>query len=354
MEVFDRFRGHEQVVFGHDEPSGLRCIIAIHSTALGPALGGTRFRAYASDDEALADVLALSEAMSYKNATAGLDHGGGKGVIIGDPTTTRSEALLRAYGRMIASLGGRYITACDVGTGPADMVTIRRETRWVTGMPPAAGGSGDSGVLTAFGVEVGMKAAARHRWGSADLSQRHVVVQGLGKVGSRLAASLLDQGATVTVADISDDAVAAAVAAGATAVDVDEVVGTTADILSPNALGGVLTAGTVASLDVEVVCGGANNQLASPDVADDLAERGILYAPDYVVNAGGVIAVSDELHPRGPSPQRCRDRAEGIADTLAAVFTAAEADGVSTEVAARRVATARMAAVGRLRGFLLP
>lgn len=354
MQVFDQLRGHEQVVFGNDDDSGLRCIIAIHSTALGPALGGTRFRPYDSDDAALADVLALSEAMTLKNAMAGLDHGGGKAVIIGDPATLRSEALLRAYGRMIASLGGRYISACDVGTGPADMEVIRRETRWVTGMPPAAGGSGDSGVLTAFGVEVGMKAAARHRWGSADLADRHVVVQGLGKVGGRLAASLLGQGASVTVADVDDEAVATAVTAGATAVGIDEVVGVTADILSPNALGGVLDEDTVAGLDVEVVCGGANNQLAAPAVADALAARDILYAPDYVVNAGGVIAVSDELHPQGHSPQRCRDRAEGIADTLAAVFATSDADGVSTEVAARRVARQRIDSVGRLRRFVLP
>lgn len=354
MQVFDHFHDHEQVVFGHDAATGLRCIIAIHSTALGPALGGTRFRPYASDGDALADVLALSEAMSFKNATAGLDLGGGKAVIIGDPGTDKSEALLRAYGRMIASLGGRYITACDVGTRPADMVAIRRETQWATGLPSAAGGSGDSGVLTSFGVEVGMKASALHRWGNDDLTDRHVVVQGLGKVGGRLASSLLDQGVQVTVADVDDDAVAQAVAAGASAVGVDEVLGVSADIMSPNALGGVLDADSVAALDVEIVCGGANNQLVDSSIGAALAQRDILYAPDYVVNAGGVIAVSDELHPQGHSPDRCRARVAGIADTLVSVFATAETDGVSTDVAARRVAEARMATIGALRRFLVP
>lgn len=353
MQVFDRFSGHEQVVFGNDDASGLRCIIAIHSTALGPALGGTRFRAYGTDEEALDDVLRLSEAMTFKNAIAGLDHGGGKAVIIGDPATDKSEALLRAYGRMVASLGGRYVTACDVGTYPADMAMVRRETRWATGLPPSAGGSGDSGVLTAFGVEVGMKAAARRRWGSEDLAGRHVVVQGLGKVGRRLATSLLDQGVRVTVADLDPDAVAAAVEAGATAVDPVKVMAVSADILSPNALGGVLDQDTVAGLDVEVVCGGANNQLVDPSVADALGDRGILYAPDHVVNAGGVIAVSDELHPLGHSPQRCREKALEIATTLDAVFATAEEAGISTEQAARHVAQARIDQVARLRRFHL-
>lgn len=354
MQVFEHFRGHEQVVFGQDEDTGLRCIIAIHSTALGPALGGTRFRAYESDEAALADVLALSRAMSYKNAVAGLDFGGGKAVIVGDPAMVKSEGLLRAYGRTIASLGGRYITACDVGTHPADMEVVRRETRWATGMPPAAGGSGDSGVLTSYGVEVGMKATARHRWGSDDLSGRHVVVQGLGKVGGRLATSLLEQGAKVTVADIDDDAVERAVEAGAKSIDVDTVMGVSADILSPNALGGVLNDESVEGLDVQVVCGGANNQLAHAGVADRLAERGILYAPDFVVNAGGVIAVSDELHPQGHSPDRCRAKADEIADTLSSVFATAEVDDLSTDAAARRVAEDRMEAVSGLRRFLLP
>jgi valine dehydrogenase (NAD+) len=179
---FERLDGHEQVVFGHDEATGLRCIVALHSTALGPALGGTRFHPYADDDAALTDVLRLSRAMSYKAACAGLDVGGGKAVIIGDPTTDRSEGLLRAYGRVIESLGGRYVTACDVGTYPKDMEVIGRETRWVTGKPAEHGGAGDSGILTAFGVFVSMRACAQHRWGMASLAGRHVAVQGLGKV----------------------------------------------------------------------------------------------------------------------------------------------------------------------------
>jgi len=205
--VFDHFDGHEQVVFAADPASGLRCIVAIHSTALGPGLGGTRFKAYPTEEAALVDVLRLSRAMTYKNACAGLDHGGGKAVIIGDPAVLRSEALLRAYGRVIASLGGRYITACDIGTKPADMSVIRHETRWVTGMDPADGGSGDSGVLTAWGVYAGIKACLQHVSGDRSLAGRHVAVQGVGKVGRRLAEHLAADGARLTLADVDEPAV---------------------------------------------------------------------------------------------------------------------------------------------------
>ncbi|MBY5160975.1 Leu/Phe/Val dehydrogenase [Salsipaludibacter albus] len=341
--IFDNVDGHELVVFANDEASGLRAIIAVHSTALGPALGGTRMRPYATEHEALADVLRLSRAMSLKNAAAGLAHGGGKAVIIADPATDKTPALFAAHGRAIDALGGRYVTACDVGTTPADMSAVATTTPWVTGRPADEGGVGDSGVLTAHGVEVGMHAAARHRWGSEDLAGRHVVVQGLGKVGGRLVRSLLDQGATVTVADVDAAAVARAVEAGARAVGVDEVMAVEADVLSPNALGGVLNASSIPDLRVEIVCGGANNQLALPDEgARMLADAGILYAPDYIVNAGGVIAVSDELHPDGHSEERCRVAADEIATTLDAVFARAEAYGITTEQAAREFATERI------------
>ncbi len=344
MTIFDNVDGHELVVFANDDDSGLRAIIAIHSTALGPALGGTRMRPYASDEEALADVLRLSRAMSLKNSAAGLPHGGGKAVIIADPAHDKTPALFAAYGRAIDALGGRYVTACDVGTSPADMSAVSATTRWVTGRPAEEGGVGDSGVLTAHGVEVAMQAAARHRWGSADLAGRHVVVQGLGKVGGRLARSLLDQGARVTVTDVDPEAVARAVESGARAVGVDEVLAVEADVLSPNALGGVLNATTIPDLRVEVVCGGANNQLAVPDEdAAALTDAGILYAPDYIVNAGGVIAVSDELHPDGHSEERCLKAADEIANTLDEVFARAESFGITTEQAARELAEARIA-----------
>ena len=345
MQVFDRFRGHEQVVFGADEASGLRCIVAIHSTVLGPSLGGTRFLPYPTEAEALTDVLRLARAMTFKAACAGLPVGGGKAVIIGDPAHDKSEALLRAYGRFIDSLGGRYITACDVGTYPADMDVVGEETRWATGKSEAKGGAGDSGILTAYGVYRGMLACARHRWGAESLEGRHVAVQGLGKVGRRLVEYLVADGARVSAADV-DVAVAAAVAReyDATLVDPGEIHRVDADVFSPNALGGVLSAGSIPELGAEVVCGGANNQLASDRDADLLAERGVLYAPDYVVNSGGLITVADELNPGGHSEERARRKVEAIGATLLEVFAEAAEAGVSTELAAERVAEGRIAA----------
>lgn len=352
--VFARFEGHEQVVFGRDDETGLECIIAIHSTALGPGLGGTRFYPYASEEEALVDVLRLSRGMTYKAACAGLDLGGGKAVIIGDPATDKTEPLLRAYGRMVESLGGRYITACDVGTYPRDMEIVGRETRWATGMDPEHGGSGDSGIMTAYGVYLGMKATARQVWGSDDLAGRHIAVQGLGKVGSRLVEHLLTDGAKITAADIDEDALARVADDGVDTVAPDDIFDVDADLLSPNALGAVLTETTIPRLQVRAVCGGANNQLETLEDCARLQERGILYAPDYVVNAGGLINVSDELHEGGYSADRARHKAQRIDDTLVEIFAEAASSGDTTEVAAERVAERRMAAVGRLRQVWLP
>ncbi|MEX1177533.1 MAG: Glu/Leu/Phe/Val dehydrogenase dimerization domain-containing protein [Nitriliruptor sp.] len=355
MGPFARFEGHEQVVFARDEERGLTCIIAIHSTRLGSALGGTRWRPYATEDDALEDVLRLSRAMTLKNACAGIDHGGGKAVIIGDPATDRSEALLRAYGRVIASLGGRYVTACDIGTTPADMATIKRETPWATGADADHGGSGDSGVTTAFGVELAMGAAAAFAFGSDDLSTRHVAVQGLGKVGGRLVRSLAEQGTKLTVADVSEAALdRVSDLPGVEVVPVDQVLSVDADIVSPNALGAVLDEATIPTIRARVVCGGANNQLATDADADRLRDAGVLYCPDFVVNAGGVIQVADELQPGGHHPGRARRRAEAIPATLTAILEVARDEGVATEVAAERVAERRIAAVGGLRGFHLP
>ncbi|MBW3619973.1 MAG: valine dehydrogenase [Actinobacteria bacterium] len=352
---FARFEGHEQVVFGNDPATGLRCIIAIHSTALGPGLGGTRFYPYADEEDALVDVLRLSRGMSYKAACAGLDLGGGKGVIIGDPAEIKTEALLRAYGRVVESLNGRYITACDVGTYPNDLEIVGRETAWATGADVEHGGSGDSGILTAFGVFVGMKATAQRLWGQPTLAGRHVAVQGLGKVGRRLVEHLLEDGAKVTAADIDEEAVArVGELDGVDTVAADEIVEVDADVLSPNALGAVLTEDTIPRLQVAAVCGGANNQLGTVEDAARLQERGILYAPDYVVNAGGLINVSDELHPDGYDPVRCQHKAQRIGSTLLEIFAEADEQGVTTEIAAERVAEKRMASVGRLRGFWLP
>jgi valine dehydrogenase (NAD+) len=345
---------HEQVVFCQDTRTGLRAIIGIYSTALGPGLGGTRFYPYVSEDEALADVLRLSKAMAYKNALAGLDLGGGKAVIIGDPAQMKNEALLRAYGRFVASLGGRYITACDVGTRSEDMDIIARECRYVTGRTTAHGGAGDSSVLTAFGVMQGLRAAAEHVWGSTSLRGRTVGVEGVGKVGHRLVDHLVEAGADVVVCDVSAAAVEAVRARhpGVRAVGgLDALVAEKLDVLAPCALGGTLTDQVVNVLTARIVCGGANNQLAHHGIEKLLADRGIIYAPDYVVNAGGVIQVADEL--AGFNFDRARAATEQIFTTTARVLKIADSDGVPPSVAADRLAERRMADVGRLRGIWL-
>jgi valine dehydrogenase (NAD+) len=350
--VFDH--PHEQVVFCHDPASGLRAIIAIYSTALGPALGGTRFYPYADERAALEDVLNLSKGMAYKAAVAGLDLGGGKAVILGDPRRDKSEALLRAYGRFVESLHGRYFTACDVGTFSEDMDVVARESRYVTGRTVAHGGAGDSSVLTAFGVFQGMRAAAEATWGAPTLSGRTVGVAGVGKVGRHLVRHLVEDGADVVVTDVMPSAIATI---QATYPDVRAAEGTAAllamplDVYAPCALGGALDDDVVEVLSARIVCGAANNQLAHPGVEKLLEEHGILYAPDYVVNAGGLIQVADELE--GFSFDRAKQRAATIFDTTKAVFTLAADEGVPPAVAADRLAERRMSEIGRLRGIHL-
>jgi valine dehydrogenase (NAD+) len=346
---------HEEVVFCHDRASGLRAIIAIYSTALGPSLGGTRFYPYETEADALADVLNLSRGMAYKNALAGLDHGGGKAVIWGDPTTDKTEALLRAYGRFVESLGGRYVTACDVGTYVQDMDVVARESRFVTGRSPSEGGAGDSSVLTAWGVFQGMRACAERKWGTASLAGRRVGIAGVGKVGRHLVDHLVDDGAEVVVTDVSAAAVAAVIAEHPqvrTVADADALVRTPLDVYAPCALGGALSDAVVDVLTAPVVCGAANNQLDHPGVEKILADRGVLYAPDYVVNSGGVIQVADEY--RGYVAERARTKATAIFDTTRSIFTVATEEGVPPAVAADRLAERRMAEVGRLRGILVP
>jgi valine dehydrogenase (NAD+) len=354
MGVFDRATGHEQVVFCSDPESGLKAIIAIYSTALGPALGGTRFYPYAGEDDALTDVLNLSKAMAYKAACAGLDLGGGKAVIIGDPATDKSEALLRAYGRFVESLGGRYFTACDVGTYVADMDVIARESRFVTGRSPAHGGAGDSSILTAFGVFQGMRAAAQVAWGEPTLAGRRVGVSGVGKVGHHLVEHLLGDGASVVVADVNDAAVDRVRRAHpeVEVVAPEELERQPMDVYAPCALGGAVDDEVLGVLQAQIVCGAANNQLAHPGIEKQLDDRGILYAPDYVVNAGGLIQVADEIE--GYSEARARAKAAEIFDTTLEVFRVAADEGVPPAVAADRIAERRMAEVGRLRRFWLP
>ncbi|AZS86324.1 Glu/Leu/Phe/Val dehydrogenase dimerization domain-containing protein [Streptomyces griseoviridis] len=338
--------GHEQVVLCQDRATGLKAVIALHSTALGPALGGTRFYPYPSEAAAVADALNLARGMSYKNAMAGLDHGGGKAVIIGDPDQHKTEELLLAYGRFVASLGGRYVTACDVGTYVADMDVVARECRWTTGRSPENGGAGDSSVLTAFGVYQGMRASAQHLWGDPSLRGRRIGVAGVGKVGHHLVTHLLAEGAEVVVTDVREDAVQRILEqhpAGVTAVaDTEALIRVEGlDVYAPCALGGALDDASVPVLTAKVVCGAANNQLAHPGVEKDLADRGILYAPDYVVNAGGVIQVADELH--GFDFERCRAKAAKIFDTTLAIFARAKEDGIPPAAAADRIAEQRIA-----------
>jgi len=346
---------HEQVVFCQDPGSGLRAIIAIHSTVLGPGLGGTRFFPYPDEAAALTDVLRLSRAMSYKNALAGLDLGGGKAVIIGDPATIKTEALLRAYGRFVESLGGRYITACDVGTTSEDMDLVGRESGHVTGRTVASGGAGDSGVLTAFGVYQGMRAAAASAWDDDSLSGKRIGVEGAGKVGHRLIGHLIEAGAQVTACDVNPaavDRVLAEYPEVRVARDTRELAAADLDVFSPCALGAAVTDELASTLRAKVICGAANNQLASPGISKLLADRGILYAPDYVVNSGGVIQVADEL--AGFRFERARARAEKIFDTTLSIFKTSESDEIPPLAAADRLAERRMSDVGRLRGLWLP
>ncbi|MFC4464908.1 Leu/Phe/Val dehydrogenase [Streptomyces xiangluensis] len=341
--------GHEQVVLCQDRATGLKAVIAIHSTALGPALGGTRFYPYASEEEAVADALNLSRGMSYKNAMAGLDHGGGKAVIIGDPEKIKTEQLLLAYGRFVASLGGRYVTACDVGTYVADMDVVAEECRWTTGRSPEKGGAGDSSVLTAYGVYQGMRASAQHLWGDPSLRARRIGIAGVGKVGRHLVEHLVAERAEVFVTDVREEAVRRITEQHRDVLavkDTDELIRVDGlDIYAPCALGGALDDDSVPALTARIVCGAANNQLAHPGVEKDIADHGILYAPDYVVNAGGVIQVADELH--GFDFERCKAKAAKIYDTTLTIFARAKEDGIPPAAAADRIAEQRMAEARR-------
>lgn len=348
FEVIGKHGGHEEIIYCHDENVGLKAIIAIHNTSLGPALGGTRMWNYKNEDEALVDVLRLSKGMTYKAAAAGLNLGGGKAVIIGDPKTQKSEGLFRAFGQFVNSLNGKYITAEDVGTGVQDMEYIFMETPWVTGIPKEFGGSGDPSPYTAHGVLMGMKAAANEKFGSDSLRGLRVAVQGLGNVGSNLVRYLVEEGADVTVTDIDQNRVKAHHDKfGIKAVSPEQILQTECDIFAPCALGAVVNDETIGKFKCKVICGGANNQLAEARHGAQLKELGIVYAPDYVVNAGGLMNVFVELE--GYSPDRAFDKTRKVYDNVAGVFQIAKRDNVSTNVAADRLAEERIATIGRLK-----
>jgi leucine dehydrogenase len=336
--------GHEQLVVCHDKSSGYRGIIAIHDTTLGPALGGTRFWNYASDEEAIRDVLRLARGMTYKNAVAGLNLGGGKAVIIGDNRTTRREMLFRAHGRFVESLGGRYITAEDVGTSTSDMDFVHMETDYVSGLSSR---SGDPSPVTARGVFRAIQASARTCWGSDHVEGRTVAVQGLGHVGLHLCRELHAAGAHLIVTDIDPAKVrSAAEELHARAVEPEQIYGVQADIFAPCALGGILNDDTIPQLRAPIVAGAANNQLLEERHGDELDRRGILYAPDFVANAGGVINVYSEI--AGWSAQRALRKADEIYETTVGVFEIAREQGIPTYEAADRLAERRLKAVGSL------
>jgi leucine dehydrogenase len=345
MNVFDSpdFDHHEQIAFFDDKATGLKAIIAVHSTAMGPACGGTRMYPYATPDDALTDVLRLSRGMSYKNAIANLPLGGGKAVILGNPASDKSDARFGAYADAVNSLGGRYITAMDVGVGPKDMPLIARHTKFIAGFDQPGKKAGDSGPTTALGVFVGLKAAAKHKFGVDTTKGLTIAIQGLGKVGMGLAKQLHEEGAKLVVADVSEDAVRRAIDAfGARQASTDGIVTVECDVFSPNALGAILNDQSVHEIKARVVAGGANNQLARDPHGKVLMERGILYAPDYVINGGGIIRVAGQIYDWEEA--EVERRALAIADTLTAIFKRADAEQQPTNVIADRIAEERIAA----------
>ncbi len=355
MDVFEKLTtyDYEQLVFCQDKFAGLKAIIAIHDTTLGPALGGCRMWTYASEEEAITDALRLARGMTYKAAAAGLNLGGGKTVVIGDPHKDKSEALFRALGRFIEGLHGRYITAEDVGTTVSDMDVIHMETRFVTGVSQAYGSSGNPSPMTALGVFRGLQAAVKEVFGSDDLAGKTVAIQGLGSVGYALAQSLHRVGSKLIVTDISKDSVARAVAEfGAQAVEPDEIFHVQADVLAPCALGAIVNDQTINRLRVQIIAGSANNQLAEERHGDRLHELGILYAPDYVINAGGLINVADELE--GYHADRARNKVEGIYDIMLRLFAISKEHGIPTYKAADRLAEARIEKLKQVRSTFLP
>ena len=348
FELISKHGEHEEIIFCHDKTVGLKAIIAIHNTSLGPALGGTRMWNYKTEDEALVDVLRLSKGMTYKAAAAGLNLGGGKAVIIGDPKTQKTEGLFRAFGQFVNTLNGKYITAEDVGTGEMDMEYIYMETPWVTGIPKDFGGSGDPSPYTAHGVLMGIKASVKEKLKTDSLKGVRIAVQGLGNVGSNLVKYLVQEGADITVTDIDQERVKRYVDQyKIRASHPDEILFTECDVLSPNAMGAVINDGTINKLKCQIVAGGANNQLHEPRHGDELKAKGILYAPDYVVNAGGLMNVFVELE--GYSPDRAFDKTKKVYDNVLKVFEISKRDNIGTHTAADRSAEERIKTIGHLK-----
>ncbi len=358
MQIFEEMKeqGHEQLIFVQDNKTDLKAIIGIHNTVLGPALGGCRMWDYETEEEAIDDVLRLSQGMTYKAGISGEDYGGGKSVIWGDPEVHRTEGLFRALGRFVDALGGRYSTGTDVGTQPEDFVMMRKETPHVGALPKEYGGGGDSSVPTAYGTLMGIKASCRYKYGSDDLSGKKVALQGLGKVGLKLARQLKEEGAELVGTDVMEENIEMGREIGMEIVKPDAIYDVDCDIFSPNALGAVVNDETLERFTCDIICGAANNVLAEPEHGRKLADKGILYAPDYVVNAGGLILVCDEMQPSGYSEERVMKKCEGIYDRLLKVFELAEEQDIATNKAAdifveERIETIRTTnSIGKFKG----
>ncbi|KGX87649.1 Leu/Phe/Val dehydrogenase [Pontibacillus marinus] len=355
MDIFEKFYEHEQVVFCNDPDTGLKAIIAIHNTTLGPALGGCRMQPYNSVDDALQDVLRLSKGMTYKCAASDVDFGGGKSVIIGDPEKDRSPELFRAFGQFVESLNGRFYTGTDMGTTPEDFVHALKETNCIVGVPEEYGGHGDSSVPTALGVMYGIQATNEAVWGSSSVKGKTYAIQGLGKVGGKVAMRLLEEGADLYVCDINQHAIDEVVTKGkemnrsVQVVDGDEIYKTDADVFVPCAFGGVINDETLASLKVKAVVGSANNQLLDDKHGRQLYEKGILYAPDYIVNSGGLIQVSDELYE--PNRERVLTKTKAIYNSLLSIYEQSENLDIPTVDAANKFCETRMEARSRRNNF---
>ncbi len=353
MILFDELEeySHEQLILCSDKNSGLKAIIAIHDTTLGPAIGGCRMWNYPTLNDSVKDALRISRGMTYKAAVSGLNLGGGQAVILGNPKTDKNELIFRAFGRYVEGLGGRYITAEDVGTDVNDMELVRMETNYVTGISKALGGSGDPSPVTAYGVYVGMKACAEERWGSDSLKDRKIAIQGMGQVGRYLAEHLYAEGADLYIADIDEEKIDAALTTvKARVVEPEKIYEIEADIFSPNALGGVINNDSLNQLNCEIIAGGANNQLEEEKVhGAQILEKDILYAPDYVINAGGLINVANELE--GYRQDRAMKQAEGIYSILKNVFKISKDENIPTYLASNRIAEERIKKIGGMKNI---
>ncbi|MFP4200197.1 MAG: Leu/Phe/Val dehydrogenase [Clostridia bacterium] len=355
MGIFERMarEGHEQLIFCQDATSDLKSVIGIHDTTLGSALGGCRMWDYPSEEEAIDDALALSYGMTEKSAITRTNHGGGKAVIWGDPRRDKDEALLRCFGRFVEGLGGRFITGTDVGTTGDDFVVASSETRWLVGLPEYAGGSGNTSITTAQGVLHGLRAAAAHVWGDDDLNGKRVAVQGVGKVGEHLVGLLRDAGCDIIVTDIDSDAVNRVTEDyQVESVKPEAIYDVDCDIFSPCALGNILNCDTVERLKCRIVAGAANNQLSEPQMGDRLHELGILYVPDYIINAGGLIQVADEVE--GYDRDRVTRKTEGLYDLLLDCFARADEWSVAPFRAADRLVRERIRILGEINRIYLP